>query len=532
MHRNRQNAPSPVFATLVMCCALPVGTLTAQTLPTFTEVAQQAGVASTHGVLFGPFGESDMMSGGVAGGDIDGDGLADLLVLRGDLGAARLYRNQGNGQFADEALLRGLIIDTGFANGALLADIDGDADLDALVGGLYLPDANHVSPPRLWRNNGSGFFSLDSAAFDDWDGFDSWSMALADIDGDADLDLAVGRWNRLAGERNHVWLQTPTGFVASDLAVGLVGAFQSANAVSFTPNFADIDDDGDADLLFTGDFGHSRIFRNDGGVFSDQSSDVITDENGMGAAVADYDNDGDLDWFVSAIFDAGVPVGNWGVSGNRLYRNHGDGQFDDATTLAGVRESGWSWGSCFADFNADGWQDLLVVNGMLGSQAAAFNIDPVRLFLNRGDGGFIEAATSAGILDTGQGRGIVCFDYDDDGDTDLYIQNGYGQSRLYRNDSPPANGLRVEVHGRQPNAQAIGAQIRLLGPDFTRRQDIAAGNHFLSSSPTAVRFALAPDEHYQRVELRWPNGVQSASGYHSPSIIHFDVDNVFRDAFD
>jgi hypothetical protein len=532
MHANRPNALSPVIVKMVLSCLLPFGGALAQTVPTFAEVSQQVGVSTTHGMQFGPFGESDMMSGGVAGGDIDGDDWTDLLVLRGDLGAARLFRNQGNGHFADEALLRGLTIDSGFANGALLADVDGDGDLDALVGGLYIPDANHVSPPRLWRNDGQGFFVEDTEAFSAWDDADSWSMALADVDGDADLDLAVGRWNRSPGERNHVWLQTTEGFVAADVDLGLAGAFQSDNAVSFTPNFADIDDDGDQDLLFTGDFGHSRIFRNDDGLFHHQTSAAINDENGMGAAVADYDNDGDLDWFVSAIFDNGAPLGNWGTTGNRLYRNLGEGQFEDVTDLAGVRDAGWGWGSCFADFNADGWQDLLVVNGMLGGQAVAFNDDPVRLFFNQGDGRFVEAAAAAGILDTGQGRGVVCFDYDRDGDTDAFIQNGYGQSRMYRNDSPLSAWVRVQVGGRQPNTQAIGGRVLLFGSGPTLRRDIVAGNHFLSASPSDIQFAIPEGERYQRIEIRWPSGVTSVSGYRPEMTVRFSIDSIFFDAFD
>jgi len=95
--------------------------------------------------------------------------------------------------------------------------------------------------------------------------------------------------------------------------------------------------------LLASDFGTSKVLINQqNGTFSDETTGVISDENGMGAAVGDYDNDGDLDWFVTSIFDPdGAADGNWGITGNRLYRNQGDGTFEDATDEAGVRHGFW-----------------------------------------------------------------------------------------------------------------------------------------------------------------------------------------------
>ena len=192
------------------------------------------------------------------------------------------------------------------------------------------------------------------------------AAAAADYDRDGDLDLFTARWGTLDGgaEANgaphpasHLWRNNgDLTFTAIDQMAGLAG-LQTFPDNTFTPNFADINGDGWPDLLVVADFGESRVFLNQrDGTFRDATTDVISERNGMGAAVGDYDNDGDLDWFVSGISDPnGIPEGNWGANGNRLYRNRGDGSFDDATDEAGVREGYWGWGSCFADFDNDGY---------------------------------------------------------------------------------------------------------------------------------------------------------------------------------
>lgn len=501
----------------------------------FAEVSVSAGVATTHGLQFGPFSETDIISGGIAGGDIDGDGLFDVIVLRGDLGPAMLYRNQGNGSFADQAAARGLNISGGVANGVLLADFDGDNDLDVLVGGVYVADEGYISPPRLWRNDGSGHFSEDTAFMTSWDGFDSGAAALGDADGDGDLDLAFGRWTKTAGNREHLFRNNGSGvFSPADTISGLSGQFATPNDHSFTPNFADIDGDGDADLLYSGDFSSSRIFlQQPGDVFSNATTAAINDENGMGAAVADYDNDGDLDWFVSSIYQTGSPAGNWGTSGNRLYRNDGNGVFSDATDLAGVRDGSWGWGSCFADFNGDGWLDLFMVNGMMGTTAALFNNDPARLFMSNGDATFNEQASTLGVADTGQGRGIVCMDYDRDGDIDILVQNAYGATRLFRNDMVGATRtLSVRLHGSAQNQRGIGARVWTTASGGTQMREMAAGSNYLSTNPAEVIFGLGTTNRYDRVRVRWPGGSESVAGYRVGLARDITIDTIFVDSVD
>jgi hypothetical protein len=232
----------------------------------------------------------------------------------------------------------------------------------------------------------------------------------------------------------------------------------------------------------TGDFRTSRIYRNNrNGTFTLANDfTVITDGNGMGGAIGDYDGDGDLDWFVSSIWDPnGVAEGNWDVTGNRLYRNRGDGTFEDATDAAGVRVGYWGWGSTFQDFDNDGNLDLFHVNGFGRAdipQTAEFVADPSVLFVSNGDGTFTERGAELGVADTDEGRGVVAFDYDGDGDLDLFVHNSEGPGRLYRNDEGNAgNWLDVVLHGRAPNTEGIGARVRVTptaARSLARRQQL------------------------------------------------------------
>jgi hypothetical protein len=476
----------------------------------FSEVSLAMGASTTFAYQFGYFGEPDMMAGGGAGADVDGDGDVDLFVLHGDLGPARLFLNQGNGSFVEGAAQAGLAIVGGIPNGAAFADLNGDGSLDLFLGGVS-PDGLATTPPRLFFNDGHGHFTEKTAFSGLTSVRDTWSAAFADYDRDGDLDLALGHWNKVAPGTGHLWRNRGDGrFDDVDVAAGIAPSF-AASDKSFTPTWADIDSDGWPDLLIAGDFGTSMVFHNlKNGKFAETTPASITDENGMGTAVGDYDNDGDLDWFVSAIWD---PNGHedgefWGITGNRLYRNPGNGAFEDATETAGVRRGYWGWGSCFADFDNDGNLDLFHVNGMpFIATASEFFGDPARFFVSNGDGTFAERSVELGVADTGQGRGIVCADFDRDGDIDIYVTNNGGATKLYRNDGGNArHWLDVSLRGPAPNTSAVGARVYARVGSVTQMRELQAGNNFLSSNPIEAHFGLGDATAVDELRVVWPDG--------------------------
>ena len=453
--------------------------------PVFTDVTAQAGILFEH--RYRAAGEPAYIAGGVAAADVDGDGLVDLFFTSGDQGRCALYKNNGDGTFRDITSLAGLSLSNRFNCGPVFADVDGDDRPDLLVGGLY--DA----PPLLFRNLGEGRFEDVTATSGLVIAATTYGGAFADVDRDGDLDLFTAHWAE--DEGNFFWENQGDGrFLPADQRIGL----PTPLPYTFTPNFADINGDGWPDLLLTSDLGNSRLFINNGnGSFDDRTSAVISDENGMGATVGDYDNDGDCDWFVSAI---GTPS-----SGNRLYRNDGAGNLEDVTDQSGVRQGFWGWGAAFADLDNDGWLDIFHVNGFYGPFAAGYHDTPARLFHNNRDGSFSEMAAAAGIADMGQGRGVVCLDYDGDMDLDIVIANNGGPARLYRNDSG-GNGLILDLIGPPGQRDAVGAVLTIeSGPAAGRIHQVRAGNNFVSGDPRLIHLGLGQQETLD-LTVQWPDG--------------------------
>jgi hypothetical protein len=206
-----------------------------------------------------------------------------------------------------------------------------------------------------------------------------------------------------------------------------------------------------------------------------------------------------MDWFVTSIFGALS-------DGNRLYQNDGSGTFTDMSASAGVRSGDWGWGSCFADFDNDGWLDLFHVNGW---DEPEFLTDPSRLFMSNGDGTFTEASFAHGLVDDGQGRGVVCFDADRDGDIDIFISNNGEAPRFFVNELVQGNYFGVVLRGPYPNTQGIGAHITITTSDGDIQvREIRAGSNYVSQDPAEAHFGL---EDATSVDLlvRWPDGMIS-----------------------
>ena len=377
---------------------------------------------------------------------------------------------------------------------------------------------------QVFRNDGKGRFRERTDGFGIRADEATYSMAASDYDGDGDLDLFFARWGGdWSGYRppsRYLWRNDGGGRfedASRIVPARLVTAPGTAVAreYSFTPTFADIDGDGDPDLLLTGDFGSSQVLRNDAGIaFVDITGAEITDENGMGAAIGDYDRDGDLDWFVSSIHDP-ERLSEFGPTGNRLYRNRGGGRFEDATHFAGVRAGGWGWGACLADFDNDGHADLFHTNGWFDDHVdgapradrehAAFLHDRSRLFMSNGDGTFAERGAELGIDHTGQGRGVVCTDYDGDGRVDILIANRGAAPTVYGNVFETGNRwLSIDLKGHRANPQGIGARVTVRTASGSQVREVRLGGSYLSQAPTTLHFGLGGDAVATSVEVQWP----------------------------
>lgn len=456
--------------------------------------------------------------GGAAVGDIDGDGLLDIFLAVYDA-PSRLYLNRGDGTF--EARIAP--VPEGRPTGGALADIDGDGDLDLAVG-------HHGSGYlTLLVNDGSGTFTDETGVR----GLGAptaehaicplnWSLSFGDADMDGDLDLVVGSWDRDAGNS----VATPSLLFRND---GTGHFVEDEDALrwtpflyTFTPAFGDLDGDGRSDLAMTSDFGTNHWLRagGDGPESLEPRTEGVDDvENGMGAVLVDIDQDDDLDWLVTAIFDDRVEdKGLWGRSGNRVYLNDGRGGFTDVSEAWGLRNGGWAWGIAAFDADNNGTLDIGWTNGhWMGRNARylvePFLVDPTALHLNEGTSAapvWVDRAVELGIDFDGQGRGLVPFDLEGDGDLDVLEVVWNDVPRLYVNDTV-AEGhhwLQVSVRAPAPNTHGIGATIVVEAEDgvFARR-DIQANSTYLSQPPAVAHFGFGTrDAPLARVTVRWPYG--------------------------
>lgn len=163
-------------------------------------------------------------------------------------------------------------------------------------------------------------------------------------------------------------------------------------------------------------------------------------------------------------------------------QNQGNEESIDVTNAAGDREGHWWWGSCLNDFNNDGNLDLFHVNGFYG-QSNFHLVDPSRLFMSNGNGSFTERSVELGIDDTDMGRGIVFFDYDRDGDQDIFVANHDQPARLYCNDGNQNTFVSIRLGAQSPNVQALGARIYVTTGEVEQMRELNANSNDVSQTP-------------------------------------------------
>ena len=477
------------------------------------------------------------MMGGAAFFDYDNDGDIDLYVTNGSsfegFGAGqhptnRLYRNT-DGTFED-VTATAAASDTNWSMGCAVADYDNDGDDD-----LYL---TNYGANRLFDNSGGGSFTDASNAARV--GHESWGTGctFGDYDLDGDVDLYVANyvdfsrdykstipceWKNIAvycgprgllPARDVLYRNDGDGLFSDQTAA----AEMTLEYYGMAAIFADFDDDGWPDLFVADDTTPNMLYMNqgagEGGGFAERALEAGVAYNGegviqgcMGAAVADYDNDGRLDLFVSNFTD----------EFNTLYRNDGFGLFSDLSFPSRVASSGRTevaWGTAFFDFDNDGDRDLFVANGHTYPQADLPRAESSYkeknlLFENRGDGSFADVSARAGpgLGVEAVSRGAALGDYDDDGDLDVFVLNLNGAPALLHNDGGSrGNYLLVRTVGTVSNRSGIGARISVSAEGRQQHAQVLSGGSYLSHHDSRAHFGLGQLSRVDSLVVRWPGG--------------------------
>jgi hypothetical protein len=415
----------------------------------------------------------------IAIGDYDNDGLPDMYVTGYDHNV--LYHNVGNCKFEDVTAKAGLQAG-GFSTGAAWADYDRDGHLDLFIARYVKTDVNHLpDPARDFRGYRGVMFELPDK-----------------MEGETDLLF------RNRGDGTFEDVSKRAGVEDPDKLHGMGVAW------------ADYDGDGWPDLYVTNDYGPTYMYHNrQNGTFEEEGMAKGTalgpDGRGYGNMAgdfADFDRDGKLDLFVTRADSQPAS----------LYLNHGD-YFIDVARKAGIAiptTAPVKWGTGCADFDNDGWPDILVSNGnfssLLDSLPREYKFaQPIQLFRNHGDLTFEDVADEVGLNDGPfySRRGTAIGDINNDGQLDTVIFNVNAPPSVFLNETRNSNH-RVLLHliGTISNRSAIGARVRVTTSKMTQIDEVHAGGSYNSTNDTRLHFGLGAETTITKIELFWPSGLR------------------------
>ena len=460
------------------------------------------------------------LCGGVAVEDFDGDQRLDIVTSTYDPeGPLAVFQSTGAGGFADRSEASGASAQLGGLN-LISADYDADGDVDLLVlRGAWLFDDGCVRNSLL-RNDGAGNFTDVTRAVGLAEPARPTQTAVwGDFDADGDLDLYVGNESRRAREPqadypNQLFLQEADGtFVDRAEAAGVENDLYTKGVAA-----GDYDNDGDLDL-YCSNIGPNRLYENRGdGTFRDVASEAgVSFPEGRSFACwfFDYDNDGWLDLFVAAYEGGmaevagdylGLPVPRVPPS---LYRNRGDGTFEDRARELGLDHVYLPMGANFGDLDHDGWLDIYLTTGKPELEALMPNV----MLRNAGGTRFEDVTFTGGFGHLQKGHGVAFADLDQDGDQDIYHQLGgfYRVDRypnaLFENPGNENHWLYLRLEGRASPRNGCGARVHVRVRTGAGERSIHRAVGSVSSfggSPWRQEIGLGEARSIARVEIRWP----------------------------
>ncbi len=545
-------------------CALALFcTLTSQSqrppvrLADFEDLAEKAGLTMMN--VFGGVDTKkyiiETTGTGVAILDYDNDGWPDIFIVNGTklegfpsgkAPTSHLYHNNHDGTFTDATAKSGLDA-TGWGQGVCVGDYDNDGWED-----LYV---TYYGKNLLYHNGRGAFKEVGRQAGVTGSGM-LWGTgcAFVDYDRDGKLDLMVANYVDFdlstapaPGERaDCIWKGVPVmcgprglpwskNTLYHNLGGGKFEAVttkahidKAAGHYAFSVSTFDYDDDGWPDIFVACDSTPSILYHNQhDGTFTDVAvvAGAAFNEDGraqagMGSTIADFNGDGRLDIFRT----------NFSDDTSTLYRNNGNGTFDDVTFAAGLglHTQYLGWGTMFFDFDNDGWPDLLLVNGHVYPEVDKQHLgsnyqEPKILYHNNGNGTFTDIFGEAGaaITTSTSARGLAVGDLWNDGRLSAIVSNMNAHPGLLVDQVKYTNHwIGFKTVGTKSNRDGIGARIKLQAGGRLRVDEVRSGSSYSSNSDMRVHFGLGQTDKIDFVEVRWPSGVTERFDSLSVNSIH------------
>ena len=515
---------------------------------TFTDVAGAAGLSTP--TIYGGIDRKryiiETNGCGVAFFDYDNDGWMDVLILSGTRLEAlpsgvkptnRLYRNNHNGTFTEVTDKAGLRR-SGWASSVCAGDYDNDGYDDLFI--------TYWGQNVLYHNNGNGTFTDVtqktglSATLTRWGS----GCTFVDYDRDGKLDLFLANylkfdlastpepgkgsnctWKGVAVNCGPKGLPTDTNLLYHNNGNGTFTNVSESSGIakvqgrySMTATTTDFNNDGWPDIYVACDSTASTLYRNNrDGTFTDVAVEAGCAYNedgqaqaGMGVATGDYNGDGLIDIFKTHFSDD-LPA---------LYKNSGRDYFEDASRAAGFDHTRYvEWGTGLADFDNDGWPDILIATGNVYPEVEKIfkeypHRSPRLLYQNLGNGGFREvtAQMGPGILSPKSSRGCAFGDFDNDGDIDVLVMNMNEPPLLLRNEyinqrsAGTNNWLTLKLVGTKSNRSAIGARVLLRVGSRSQVQEVTSQSSYYSHNDSRLHFGMGQSLKADLIEIRWPSG--------------------------
>jgi thioredoxin-like negative regulator of GroEL len=481
----------------------------------------------------------ETMGGGIGLLDYDGDGWLDVYAVQGGMlsnetapvasaQGDRLFRNRG-GFFEDVTSSSGLAaMPGGYGHGVAVGDYDNDGRADLFI--------TRWRAYALYHNRGDGTFE-DATLQAELGGDRDWPMsaAFADLDGDGDLDLYVCHYTDWDSQRSapcphpnhpdrhaycvprglgsrpdHVFRNDGGRFVDVSNSAGVRGADRDGRGLGVV--IANLDDDSRPDIYVANDMTANFLFRNLGGFRFEETGEVSGAacsgaggyQAGMGIACGDLDGDGRLD----------LAVTNFYGESTSFFQNLGAGQFVDHTAAIGLTAPTrylLGFGAFFLDADNDGRLDLAQANGHVIDYSPAMPYAmPARLWLGTAGGRLVDVSGSAGACwqVPRRGRGLAVGDLDNDGRLDLLIVAEREPLAYFHNQGPAGHFVTIRLEGSAPrsNRDAVGARVAVTAAGRRQVAQRIGGGSYLSACDGRIHFGLGEATHIEMIEVRWPSG--------------------------